>query len=93
MTDRTLKEKASKLSDLNAQVSALQEQAERLRADITKEMESREVEELKAGNNLLRWKIITSIRFDSKLFKEAHNDLYEKYARPSTTRRFTLVSA
>jgi len=93
MTDRTLREKAVKLADINAQIDALEKQAEKLKADITAEMDARDVDELKAGNLLARWKLITSMRFDSKLFKEAHSALYEQYAKPSTTRRFTLAAS
>ena len=93
MTDRTLREKAKTLSEVNAQIDALEKQAKKLKADITAEMEGRGVDELKAGNFLARWKLITSQRFDSKLFKEAHSALYEQYAKQSTSRRFTLTAA
>lgn len=93
MTDRTLREKARKLADINSEIAQLQEQADQLKACITAEMEQRAVDELKAGSVLVRWKVITSTRFDSKTFREAHSALYEQYAQPSTTRRFTLVPA
>jgi len=93
MTDRTLREKAAKLANINAQIDALEKQGAKLKADITAEMESRSVDELKAGNFLARWKLITSMRFDTKRFKEAHNALYEQYSKPSETRRFTLSEA
>lgn len=93
MTDRTLREKAAKLAEVNAQINELEKQAAKLKADITAEMEAREVEETKAGNWLLRWKQITSLRFDSKQFKEVHAALYEQYSKPNTSRRFTLTAA
>lgn len=93
MTDRTLKDKAAKLADINRQVAALQEQADQLKASITAEMEARAVEELKAGSNVIRWKEVHSTRFDSKAFQQQHSGLYEQYAKPSTYRRFQLVPA
>ncbi len=93
MTDRTMREKAAKLAAINAQVAALQAQADVLKASITAEMEARAVNELKAGSVLVRWQPITSTRFDSKRFREAHGALYAQYSIPSTTRRFTLVPA
>jgi len=93
MTDRTLREKAKSLAEVNAQINELEKQAAKLKADITAEMDRREVEEIKAGNFLARWKLITSNRFDSKLFKQAHSALYEQYTKPSETRRFTLTAA
>ncbi len=93
MTDRTMREKAEKLAAINAQVAALQAQADTLKASITAEMESRAVDVLKAGSVLVRWQSVTTARFDSKRFKEAHSALYAQYIKPSTTRRFTLVPA
>lgn len=93
MTDRTLRGKAAKLQSLNAEMARMQEQADQLKADITTELEARAVDELKAGSVLLRWKEVSSTRFDGKAFREAHSGLYERYARTSTTKRFTLVPA
>lgn len=94
MTDRTLREKARKLADLNGQIATLQAQADKLKADIQTEMDNRAVDELKAGSMLVWWKEVTrSSRFDSKAFRAQHSRLYEQYAKPSTTRRFTLVPA
>jgi len=93
MTDRTLKTKADRLAEIKAQMDELAKVADKLKADITEEMSSREVDELKAGNNIIRWKLITSLIFDSKTFREAHETLYEQYSKESTTRRFTLANA
>jgi len=93
MTERTLKTKAKNLSEINAQIAELEKQATKLKADITAEMDARAVEEMQMGNFLARWKMITSSRFDSKLFKEAHTALYEQYSKQSESRRFTLSVA
>ena len=81
MTDRTLRTKAKALADINAQIAELEKQQAKLKADITAEMEAREVDEIKAGNFLARWKSITSNRFDSKAFKGAYSALYEQYTK------------
>jgi predicted phage-related endonuclease len=93
MTERTLKEKAAKLVGINGQIADLQARADALRAAIIAEMEARTVDELKAGNSLIRYKEVTSTRLDTKAFKEAHKGLYDQYAKTSTTRRFTLIPA
>jgi len=93
MTDRILKSKANKLSEINAQLNELVKIADKLKADITDEMEKRSVDELTIGDNIIRWKLITSLRFDSKTFREAHNALYEQYSKQSNTKRFTLANA
>jgi predicted phage-related endonuclease len=93
MTDRTMREKAHKLADINSQIAALQAEADKLKGDITAEMEQRTVDELKAGSVLIRWKEVTSTRLDTKALREAHSTLYAEFARQQTTRRFTLVPA
>lgn len=36
------------------------------------------------------WKSVSTDRFDSKAFKEADPELYSKYVKPTTSRRFTI---
>ena len=93
MTDRTLKTKVNILVEINAQIAELEKIANKLKDDITIEMDARVTDELQAGDNIIRWKLITSFRFDSKLFKEAHSALYEQYSKQSYTKRFTLTFA
>jgi putative phage-type endonuclease len=42
------------------------------------------------GSRKVTWKTVTSQRFDTKAFKEQYPDLYEKFAKPSESRRFTV---
>ena len=93
MTDKTLRTKAAKLAEVNTEITRLQVIAEALKGDITDEMLARAVDELKAGSVLIRWKEVSSTRLDTKALKEAHSSLYAEFARPSTTRRFTLTPA
>lgn len=93
MTDRTLKKKVDQLQGLQTEIDSLTVQAEALKDAIKQEMERRAVDELEAGNAVIRWKPINSTRFDTRAFKEAHSGLYQQYAVPTTTRRFSLVSA
>lgn len=93
MTDRTLKSKVDKLQKVNAEIARLQDQADKLKADIQTEMQARAVDEVRAGDSVVRWKPIVTSRFDGKAFKQAHSALYEQFLTPSITRRFTVVSA
>lgn len=93
MTDRTLKSKISKLQELQAEIDALTAEADTIRDAIKAEMSARAVDELEAGNAVVRWKPIVSTRFDAKGFKQAHNRLYEQFVVQTETRRFTLVTA
>ncbi|MDL2234349.1 hypothetical protein LJC63_12350 [Ruminococcaceae bacterium OttesenSCG-928-L11] len=93
MTDKTLRSKARQLQELQAEIDQLTAQAEALKDAIKREMEDRATDEIKAGNALIRWKPVSSVRFDTKGFKSAHSSLYEQFAVPTTTRRFTLCQA
>lgn len=93
MTDRTLRTKAAKLAEVNTEITRLQVIADALKADITAELDRRAVDELKAGSVLIRWKEVSTTRLDTKALKEAHSSLYDEFAKPSITRRFTLVPA
>ena len=93
MTDRTLRNKVSKLQELQAEIDTLTAEAEALKDAIKAEMQARATDELQAGSALIRWKPVVSTRFDTKGFKAAHSGLYAKFAQQTETRRFTLVSA
>lgn len=43
-----------------------------------------------AGEREVRWKPITSCRFDSTSFRKDHPDLYDQYAKESSYRRFDI---
>lgn len=93
MTDRTLKSKVRQLQELQNEIDGLTAQADTIRDAIKQEMQARAVDELEAGEAVVRWKPVNTTRFDSKAFREAHGGLYVKFSVPSTTRRFTVISA
>ena len=39
----------------------------------------------------ITYKAVTSNRLDTTAFKKAYADLYNKFAKPSTTKRFTIA--
>lgn len=49
------------------------------------------VEELTAGAFKVTWKAITTARFDSAAFKKAAPEMYERFTKPTTTRRFLVA--
>jgi len=93
MTDRTLNIKVRQLRELQSKIDSLTARADALKDKIKVEMEIRDVDELEAGDSVVRWKPVASSRFDTSAFREAHSRLYEQYAVRSEHRRFTLASA
>jgi predicted phage-related endonuclease len=45
------------------------------------------------GDNYISWKSVAQERFDSKTFESEHPDLFRKYTRQSSYRRFTVKAA
>ncbi len=75
--------------ELTSQIAALEAQKDALSAHIKQVMG--ENEELYAGSYVIRYKVITSKRFDTTAFKKEHADLYADFLKESTSRRFTIA--
>ena len=58
--------------------------------EIKAEMEAREVEELIAGQYIVRYTSVLSNRFDSTAFKKVMPEIYKAYTKQVSSRRFTI---
>ena len=65
-------------------------EAEILRDTIKQEMLNRDVEELSAGQFIVRWTSVLSQRFDTTSFKKALPEVYTAYLKQVSSRRFTI---
>lgn len=90
MTERMIENRIKKLQAIEAQIKELEEQAENLKSEIKADMEGKGVDEIRTKSFIVRWKEIISSRLGSKALKAALPDVYEMYAKPSTSRRFTI---
>ena len=54
------------------------------------EMEAREVEEMIAGQYIVRYTSVLSNRFDSTAFKKVMPEIYKAYTKQVSSRRFTI---
>ena len=64
---------------------------EALKDSIKKEMDTRGVEEIQAGQYIARFTTVLSSRFDSTTFKREHGDMYRMYTKQTTSRRFSIA--
>ena len=78
------------LNKYEAMIEEMKGEADSIRNSIKAEMEAREVEELIAGQYIIRWTSILSNRFDTTGFKRAYGDLYKAYTKQTASRRFTI---
>ena len=83
----------AKIELLNRYETMMEEikaEADKVRNSIKAEMEVREVEELIAGQYIVRYTSVLSNRFDSTAFKKVMPELYKAYTKQIASRRFTI---
>ena len=83
----------AKIELLNRYETMMEEikaEADKIRNSIKAEMEAREVEELIAGQYIVRYTSVLSNRFDSTAFKKVMPELYKAYTKQTASRRFTI---
>ena len=81
-------------NELIAKIEALNEW-ERLIAEIKDsikaEMLEQQTEELEAGAYIIRWTSVLTNRFDSTAFKREYGELYKRFTKQISSRRFSIV--
>ena len=78
------------LNKYEAMMEELKAQADTIRNTIKAEMEAREVEELIAGQYIVRYTAVLSNRFDSTAFKKVMPEVYKAYTKQVSSRRFSI---
>ena len=64
---------------------------EALKDSIKREMDSRNLEELAAGQYIARFTVVVSNRLDTTALKRENNTLYQRYLKQTTSRRFSIT--
>ena len=78
------------LNRYEAMMEEIKAEADTIRNAIKAEMEAREVEELVAGQYIVRYTSVLSNRFDSTAFKKVMPEIYKAYTKQVSSRRFTI---
>lgn len=78
------------LNKYEAMIDEMKSEAEAIRNTIKAEMEAREVEEMIAGQYIIRYTSVLSQRFDSTAFKKVMPEIYKAYTKQVSSRRFTI---
>jgi predicted phage-related endonuclease len=80
------------LNKYEAMIEEMKEEADKVRNSIKAEMEQREVEELIAGQYIVRWTSVLSNRFDSTAFKKVMPEIYKASSyRPKAFAYFSVA--
>lgn len=91
MTNKMIDNRVMKLRKLEAEQQRLQEEAEAIKSELKAELEALAVEELATEHYTIRWKEIISSRLDSKALKLELPEIYSRFTKDSTSRRFTIA--
>ena len=83
--------KIEALKDLESLIEEAKAEAEALRDEIKSEMLNRDIEELEAGQYIVRWTSVLSQRFDTTAFKKVMPDVYKAYTKQISSRRFSIA--
>ncbi len=78
------------LNKYEAMVEEMKAQADTIRNEIKAEMEARELEEMIAGQYIIRYTAVLSNRFDTTAFKKVMPEIYQAYTKQVSSRRFTI---
>ena len=89
MSIKEIENKARELRQWLAIIEEAQAEVEALKDEIKAAMG--EAEAVQAGEYKISWKNVTSSRLDSKALKTAAPELWERFTKTVTTRRFILA--
>lgn len=91
MTNRQIDNRIKKLQELERQRKEIEQKENELKAEIKRDLESKDIEELQTGNFIVRWKTIISNSLGSKALKTAFPELCEQFTKPTKSKRFTIA--
>ena len=77
--------------EIQAEIKALEEQADALKQRMINEMDARNAETMTAGEYTIRWSLYESSRLDSAKLKAAQPDIYSIYTKRTTATRFQVA--
>lgn len=89
MKKADLRKALNEYESLSNQIAILEEQKIALAEKIKRHMGN--TEEMQIDDKIIRYKPVTSNRFDTKAFQSAYTALYQQFCRASTSRRFTVA--
>ena len=91
MSSMEIVSKIEALKEWEALAAEAAAEIESLKDTIKREMDTRGVEELEAGQYIARFTTVLSNRFDTTAFKREHGEMYRIYTKQTTSRRFSIA--
>ena len=78
------------LNKYEAMMEEMKSQADAIRNEIKAEMDAHDLEEMIAGQYIIRYTSVLSNRFDSTAFKRVMTEIYKAYTKQVFSRRFSI---
>ncbi len=91
MSTTEITSKIEDIKTLQTMIDELTAEMEAVKDEIKAEMTARGVDEMIVSCFKVRYKNVTSSRFDSTAFKKTHSELYEQYCKKTTSKRFSIA--
>ena len=91
MANKDIISKIEELRELEELIEEAKAEAEAVRDCIKEELLDRGVEELEAGQYIIRWTSVLSNRFDTTAFKKVYGELYKAFTKQSASKRFSIA--
>ena len=91
MSTLELTTKIAQLQEWEQIMEEAKAEADAIKDELKQLMLNRGVEELEAGEHIIRYTSVISNRFDTTAFKKAHNEIYKAFTKQTTSRRFSIA--
>ena len=91
MSNHELTATAREYRDIQAEIKALEEQADALKQQMIKHMDNVRADELRVGEYTIRYKLVESSRLDSSALKAAQPEIFDAYTKKTTSTRFQVA--
>ena len=90
MSRNELIAKIEALHEWEAVIEEAKAEVESIRDSIKQEMLEQDTEELNCGQYIVRWTSVLSNRFDTTAFKKEYAEMYKKYTKQVSSKRFSV---
>jgi len=91
MTQQELLARIREYKEYKQLLDETQQTIDGIADEIKAHMNAQGIDEMTVDVFKVRYQEVKSNRFDTTAFKTTHSDLYNQYAKESTTRRFTVT--
>lgn len=91
MSSKEIVSKVEALKEWEKLAAEAAAEIEALKDYIKREMDSRNLEELAAGQYIARFTVVVSNRLDTTALKRENNTMYQRYLKQTTSRRFSIT--